>query len=239
MAKNTYLKTPAPRMTTKQTIKLLFGVAMRNPAFQMNTMCNRNKGGSHATQATRPRHFSTIAKAMEELGFRNLDIKSLKPKHVETLVAHWKEQGLSVGPMKNLMTAVRYWAAYIGKENVVKPSNCAYGIDDRVYVTNESKATEVTMQQLSLITDPSTRISLRLEEVFGLRREESIKIKPQQADPGDRLRLKDSWTKGRQIPRDPHQHRQAGSRTRQGEGACGEGQSDPEIDALQGSDQSL
>lgn len=77
------------------------------------------------------------------------------------------------------------------------------GIDDRVYVTNVSKSTEVTTQQLSLITDPSTRISLCLEEVFGLRREESIKIKPQWADLGDRLRLKDSWTKGgkyREIP---------------------------------------
>lgn len=176
---------------------------MRNLAFQMKTMCNRNKGGSHATQATRLRHFSTIAKAMEELGFRNLDIKSLKPKHVDALVAYWKEQSLSVGTMKNLMTAVRYWAEKIGKENVVKSSNRDYGIDDRVYVTNESKATEVTKEQLSLITDPYTRMSLRLEEAFGLRREESIKIKPQWADLGDRLRLKDSWTKGgkyREIP---------------------------------------
>jgi len=176
---------------------------MRNLAFQMKTMCSRNKGGSHSTQATRLRHFSAIAKAIEELGFRNLDIKSLKPKHVEALVAHWKAEGLSVGTIKNLMTAVRYWAEYIGKENVVKPSNRAYGIDDRVFVTNKSKATEVTKQQLSLVTDPWIRMSLRLEEVFGLRREESIKLKPQWADLGDRLRLKDSWTKGgkyREIP---------------------------------------
>jgi len=40
-------------------------------------------------------------------------------------------------------------------------------------------------------------------EAFGLRREESIKIRPAWADQGNVLRLKDSWTKGgryREIP---------------------------------------
>jgi len=101
------------------------------------------------------------------------------------------------------MTAVRRWAEYVGKENVVKRSNREYGIEDRVFVTNESKATEVTDGQLSGVTDPYTKISLRLEREFGLRREESIKIRPEWADLRDRLRLKDSWTKGgkyREIP---------------------------------------
>jgi integrase len=46
-------------------------------------------------------------------------------------------------------------------------------------------------------------MSLRLQEAFGLRREESIKIRPAWADQGNVLRLKDSWTKGgryREIP---------------------------------------
>lgn len=178
-------------------------ISMRNLAFQMKQMCDRSKGGSHSTQATRRRHLSAIARAVEQLGFRNLDIHSLKPKHVEALVAHWKNEGLSVGTMKNLMTAVRFWAEYIGKENVVKQSNRDYGIDDRVLVTNESKATEVTDEHLSRISDPNTHMSLQLQRAFGLRREESIKIKPAWADLGDRLRLKDSWTKGgkyREVP---------------------------------------
>jgi len=46
-------------------------------------------------------------------------------------------------------------------------------------------------------------MSLLLEQHFGLRLEESVKIRPTWADCGDRLRLKDSWTKGgkaREIP---------------------------------------
>lgn len=165
---------------------------MRNLAYQLKQMCNRSKSGSHSTQATRRRLFSMIARALEQLGFRNLDIGSLKPRHVEALVAHWKAEGLSVGTMKNLMTAVRYWAEHIGKENVVARSNRAYGIDDRVFVTNESKAAELTEEQLARITDACTVMSLRLARAFGLRREESIKIQPDWADLGDRLRLKDS-----------------------------------------------
>jgi hypothetical protein len=144
-----------------------------------------------------------IAKHLEQLGFRNLDIGSLKPKHVEALVAHWKAEQLAIGTIKNLMTAVRFWAEHIGKENVVKRSNREYGIGDRTFVTNVSKAKVVADDQLARVTDPYTQMSLRLEREFGLRREESIKIRPAWADCGDRLRLKDSWTKGgkfREVP---------------------------------------
>lgn len=176
---------------------------MRNLAFQLKNMCDRNKSGSHSSQASRRRLCSMIAKHLEQLGFRNLDIGSLKPKHVEALVAHWKAEQLAIGTIKNLMTAVRFWAEHVGKENVVKRSNREYGIGDRTFVTNVSKATVVTDGQLARVTDPYTQMSLRLEREFGLRREESIKIRPGWADCGDRLRLKDSWTKGgkyREVP---------------------------------------
>lgn len=39
-------------------------------------------------------------------------------------------------------------------------------------------------------------MSLRLQQTFGLRREECIKFQPAYADQGDHLLLKGSWTKG-------------------------------------------
>ena len=59
------------------------------------------------------------------------------------------------------------------------------------------------MDQLQQVRTDCIRISLRLQAAFGLRRAESIKIVPKWADRGDRLVLKDSWTKGgreREIP---------------------------------------
>jgi hypothetical protein len=53
------------------------------------------------------------------------------------------------------------------------------------------------------VHDPYVRLSLDLQSAFGLRREGAIKFQPMYADRGDRLVLKDSWTKGgraREIP---------------------------------------
>lgn len=176
---------------------------MRNLIYQFKQMCERTKSGAFSSRASRLRRCSIIARDLEACGFRNLDIKNFKPKHIEALVAHWKERQLAIGTVKNLMTEVRRIAEYISKENIVKRTNREYGIDNRTYVTNVSKATTVTKEQSARVTDPYTKASLRLQREFGLRREESIKIQPAWADLGDRLRLKDSWTKGgkyRELP---------------------------------------
>jgi integrase len=54
-----------------------------------------------------------------------------------------------------------------------------------------------------MVRDIHVRMSLELQQAFGLRREEAIKIIPAYADQGDHLTLKSSWTKGgkaRTIP---------------------------------------
>jgi hypothetical protein len=169
---------------------------MRRLAYQFKQMCEHTKSGAFSSRASRLRRCSSIARDLETCGFRNLDIQNFKPKHIEALVALWKERQLAIGTIKNNMIELRRLAEYIGKENIVKRTNREYGIDNRKYVTNVSKANEVTSEQLSRVTDPYTKASLRLEREFGLRREESIKIEPAWADLGDRIRLKDSWTKG-------------------------------------------
>jgi len=169
---------------------------MRDIAYQLRNLCNHTKTGVYSSHASRLRRNAMIARDIEACGFRSLNIENLKPKHVEALVSYWKERNLSVGTIKNLMTDIRRWAKYIGKENVVKRTNAEYGIDNRVLVTNESKATDITDGQLALVTDPYTRMALLLQKSFGLRREESMKIQPSWADLGNRVRLEASWTKG-------------------------------------------
>ena len=78
-----------------------------------------------------------------------------------------------------------------------------YGIPDRRFVTNESKAKDITQEQLSKVKDQHVCMSLELQRVFGLRREEAMKFQPCYADQGNQIRLKASWTKGgkpRTIP---------------------------------------
>jgi hypothetical protein len=176
---------------------------MRDLNYALKQLCDRNRDGSHATQHDRARALDLIASQLQEMGFRQMVVAGLKPKHVEGLVERWKAEGLAIGTIKNRMAELRWWAEKIGKQNVVARGNDQYGIGRRQYVTNINKARELTAGDLAKITDPYSRLSLQLQAAFGLRREESIKIRPEWADRGDLLAMKDTWTKGgraREIP---------------------------------------
>ena len=176
---------------------------MRNLNYDLKQLCYRNRDGSYATQADRWRMLDLIANQLHQLGYKDMRATSLKPKHVEALVARWQTESISPGTMKNRMATLRWWAEKVAKQNVIARDNAHYGIPDRVYVTNVSKARELTAAELARVSDPYTVMSLKLQAAFGLRREESIKIRPAWADRGERLVLKDTWTKGgreRELP---------------------------------------
>ncbi|NRR30465.1 integrase domain-containing protein [Oxalobacteraceae bacterium] len=169
---------------------------MRDLNYQLKQLCDRNRDGSYATQSDRARILSHVANQLHDLGYRHMNADSLRPKHVDALVQQWKADGISAGTMKNRMSAMRWWAQKIGKDNIIARDNGSYDIDKRTFVTNISKAKVLDDARLVKITDAYTAMSLRLQSAFGLRREESIKIVPAWADGGDRLKLKDTWTKG-------------------------------------------
>ena len=62
--------------------------------------------------------------------------------------------------------------------------------------TNEDKSAVLDPEKLALVKDPHVAMALRLEAAFGLCREEAIKFTPSRDDRGERIRLKESTTKG-------------------------------------------
>ena len=176
---------------------------MRDLNYQLKTLCRNNRDGSYATQAQRQSMLELISNQLHELGFRQMSAQSLKPKHVEALIKQWQEAHLAVATIKNRMTALRWWATKVNRQNVIAQTNDHYGIPNRQFVTNISKARSVSTEALAGIKDVHVRMSLELQQAFGLRREEAIKFIPGYADRGDQLSLKDTWTKGgkaRDIP---------------------------------------
>ena len=176
---------------------------MRNLNYQLKQLSRRYRDGSYATQWDRQRILTLVANELHEIGYRQMRAKSLKPKHIEALVRHWQAKDLSIGTIKNRMSALRWWAEKIDKQNVVARSNKHYGIPDRCYVAKKSKAKEIAQEQLGKIKDEYVRMSLELQRAFGLRREEAMKFIPSYADQGTHIRLKGSWTKGgkpRKVP---------------------------------------
>ena len=176
---------------------------MRDLNYQLKQLCLKNRDGSYATQAQRHWMLDLIGNQLQELGYRQLEADSLKPKHVEALTKHWRVQELAIATIKNRMSALRWWAMKVNRQNVIARTNDHYGIPDRVFVTNESKAQTLVAESLAKVRDEHVQMSLELQAVFGLRREEAIKFIPSYADRGDILVLKDTWTKGgkaREIP---------------------------------------
>ena len=169
---------------------------MRDLNYQLKQMCQRNRDGSYSTQANRARMLNQIANQLQEMGYRRMTTRSLKPKHVDALVQRWLSDGMAAGTIKNRMNCLRWWAAKVDRRNVIARSNEFYGIPDRQFVSNDSKAVAVDDNALSNVKDDHVRMSLELQRAFGLRREEAIKFMPGYADQGDHIRLKASWTKG-------------------------------------------
>ena len=199
---------------------------MQDLNYELKQLCARNRDGSFATQADRERILTLVANQLREMGFVNMRSQSLKPRHVEKLVERWTAEGLSTGTVKNRMAELRWWAEKIGKTNIVAKSNDVYGIADRRYVTNVSKARDLTSGDLAKITDPYTRASLQLQAAFGLRREESLKIQPgmggPRRHPGAQGQLDQRW----QRPRDPDPHGRATPSPGRGEARRRQGQPD-------------
>ena len=169
---------------------------MKDLNYQLSKLCRDNRDGGFSTQATRSRVLDLIANQLQELGFRRMQQKSLKPKHVNALLTHWRDQGISVGTLKNRLSALRWWAKKVNKPSIIARDNGVYGIGKRQYVAKESKAQALDDKKLSLVSDPFVNLSIRLQAAFGLRREEAIKFKPNYAVQDDHIKLKSSWTKG-------------------------------------------
>ncbi len=163
-------------------------------------LLKHNRDGSYATQHDRKNILFKFAEDLVSLGYALRDIKGLKEKHITAVVKFWQNKGLSNATIKNRTACLRYLCMRINKVNII-PSNNKLCISKRTYVPIINRA--LHHPDFSKVTNQYIRISLELQRVFGLRREEALKIKPWQADKGDHLSLQDSWCKGgrgRTIP---------------------------------------
>jgi site-specific recombinase XerC len=159
-----------------------------------------NRDGSYATQADRRSILFKFAKDLISTGFGLRDIRGLKQKHIQAVVKLWQDRGLKISTIKNRMSVLRNVCEKINKRNLI-PTNSQLNIGNRSYAPKINRA--IFNPDFSKISNSYIQVSLELQRVFGLRREESLKIKPRMADKGEKLELLASWCKGgrgRAIP---------------------------------------
>lgn len=78
---------------------------MRNLNYQLKQLCRHWRDGSYATRSDRERILTLAANELHQMGYRRMQARSLKPKHIEALVSHWQAKDLSIGTIKNGMDA--------------------------------------------------------------------------------------------------------------------------------------
>ena len=154
-----------------------------------------NKDGSFKTQADRKSRLLLMADELNRGGYKIRHLRQIKFKHVRYLIAQWQERQLSAGTIKNRMGDLRWAMSKFGKSDLIPANNQDLNIPKRIYATKEDKSIQLTEGDLSNITDQNVKMSLLLQREFGLRREESIKIRIHDAVQGDELHLAPGWCK--------------------------------------------
>ena len=109
---------------------------MTNLIYSLRQICRHNRDGSFKTQTDRERVLTLIGKRLDEMGYRLDTAGGLKSRHIEARVKRWGEEQLSSGSIKNRMSALRWLAAKINKQNIVARANDAYGIADRRHASD-------------------------------------------------------------------------------------------------------
>jgi len=185
--------------------------------FELRQLTNRNRDGSQGRQAERYKELRLMSQQLRRLGYKKMGAKSLKTKHVQALLKHWKVEKspqtgkpISIGTIKNRMSSLRWWAEKVNKSQIIPRTNKELGLPDRKRLPDQSKAFSLEGRNLSKLPRHIVD-SLRLQEAFGLRREESAKFQPGKALNNEKLDLKASWTKGgraRSIPMVNEEQRQ-------------------------------
>ena len=169
---------------------------MTNLEYELKNLTYRYPEGSYGTQAYRRKALRRIAKELHQLGFRNMNVRSLKPKHVQSLVTSWQQRELSTNTIKQQMSQLRWWAEKIRKNSVIPKRNAELGIPRRNYVATRSQSITMDESMFATIKVEWLRYALRLQQEFGLRREEAMKFRASYAIQSDHIRLKGSWCKG-------------------------------------------
>ncbi|HCJ1069217.1 TPA: integrase domain-containing protein [Legionella pneumophila] len=149
---------------------------------------------SHASKADTRHILNRCIKDLHDQGFMVAHVKGLKSKHIYVLVEYWKKQGKNPATIKNYMSKLRKLSIWLNKPELIKRSNDHYQIDKRNYLPTHNKA--IFSVDFSKCAEPMIRLSLEAQYLFGLRREESMKLVISEAWRGERLILKSSWTKG-------------------------------------------
>lgn len=138
---------------------------------------------------------SGFVRVLRRLGFGVKEWSNISNKHIAAAVQEWRQQELGVATIKSYLAGVRAVCTAYGNERI-HADNTAFGLENRVYVTNRDKAVldEAYVRVLATLKEHGeigqrVGLMLRLQRQFGLRLEESLKMNPHRDVQGELLQI--------------------------------------------------
>jgi len=159
--------------------------------------------GSYKTKYNHSVEVRRFVKTLRDLGYGVNKWQKVTNKHVGAVVSQWKRRGLKPSTMKEYLSGVRVVAKHFGNDRIAR-QNAAFGIANRVYVSNEDKslsdhAYNSAIAALKESTEPNDHrvaAQLQLQREIGLRKEESFKFSARRDVQADGRVLVAAGTKG-------------------------------------------
>lgn len=117
--------------------------------------------------------------------------ENFKPKHMQCLVRHWEEQGLSASTLQLRFSIFSTFCTWIGKTSML--GDIVHFLEDptaarRRYVAQEDKSwiakgvdPQAKIEAVAAV-DPRVAIVLKVMHAFGLRIREAVTLHPKEAD---------------------------------------------------------
>ena len=156
----------------------------------------KDKTVSYRTRQARAELLFNCIREVYELGYKLQSVRSLGGRHVQALVDHWVAQKLGPGTIQQKLSVLRTFCSWIGKDGMVlEPRHYVpdaalvtrryIPIKDKSWTSNQVDP-QTVLSRVNKIS-PVIALALEAEWLFGLRRRESLMLKPNRADQGPYL----------------------------------------------------
>jgi integrase len=144
----------------------------------------RGNASYRSQEARAERIFHIFRTLTKELRCGIEDPHNLRPAHIEKLVAHWVQKGLSASTIENNLSVLRLLASWINKDGMVKRLSTYDSTIKRTYAATKDKSWSTTVEDPWVLwdrvyaKDPGVAKQLLLGMAFGARRKEMVAFKP-------------------------------------------------------------
>lgn len=174
--------------------------------FYLPAATGRKRAASHKTDLAYRVRLTTVVRKLAELNMPIQNLDEIGTKQVKALFKAFEKEGWSASWMANVNTVVRRFGIWIGKPDLCPRLPLLleqpWSAQRRYASTDpkdwESKQVDIGMYMAKIeLVSPVTAVQLELATEFGVRVQEFLMFRPNEAERGGHLYVKDGTKGGR------------------------------------------